>query len=164
LRQGMESQTVTLSIEAPGVEGLVLTAVAGVAEGAGGPRALVGLPRPRPRGAGGAAGLPGRGPPRGGAPPGGPPGPGPARPRPRRARGRAPAGGAGGAELVSAERARPQGGTARGGVPIDLEALPLYLREISAGTLLTAEEEVALARALRSGDPAAAEAARRRLI
>ena len=47
---------------------------------------------------------------------------------------------------------------------MDLEALPLYLREISAGTLLAAEEEVSLARALRSGDAPAAEAARRRLI
>ena len=48
--------------------------------------------------------------------------------------------------------------------PVDLEALPLYLREISAGTLLTAEDEVALARALRADDAVAAEAARRRLI
>jgi RNA polymerase primary sigma factor len=85
------------------------------------------------------------------------------------------------AELVSLERAsrgrrrRGAGGesgagdgagdvVARAVPPIDLEALPLYLREISAGTLLTAEEEVSLARALRSGDDAVAEAARRRLI
>jgi RNA polymerase primary sigma factor len=48
--------------------------------------------------------------------------------------------------------------------PAELEALPLYLREISAGTLLTAEEEVLLARALRSEHLAESEAARRRLI
>jgi RNA polymerase primary sigma factor len=47
---------------------------------------------------------------------------------------------------------------------VDLESLPLYLREISRGTLLTAEEEILLARQLRSDDPRAAEAARRRLI
>ena len=49
-------------------------------------------------------------------------------------------------------------------VPVDLEALPLYLREISHGSLLAAEEEVALARDLRSGDEALARAARKRLI
>ena len=49
-------------------------------------------------------------------------------------------------------------------VPVDLESLPLYLREISKGTLLTAEEEVTLARQLHSDDPVASDAARRRLI
>jgi RNA polymerase primary sigma factor len=47
---------------------------------------------------------------------------------------------------------------------VDLEALPLYLREISHGTLLTAEEEVSLARDLRSDDVARSDAARKRLI
>ncbi len=67
------------------------------------------------------------------------------------------------ADLVPAS-GQTLGGAVRASVPSDLEALPLYLREISAGTLLTAEEEVELARAMRSGDPAVAEAARRRLI
>ncbi len=61
--------------------------------------------------------------------------------------------------------ARPAAGAiARGAAPVDLEALPLYLREISAGRLLTAEEEVTLSRALRAGEARLAEAARRRLI
>ena len=77
------------------------------------------------------------------------------------------------AEIVSVEQLRGQDGAGSGTaasrasravVPIDLEALPLYLREISAGTLLTAEEEVSLAWALRSDDSAVADAARRRLI
>jgi RNA polymerase primary sigma factor len=67
-------------------------------------------------------------------------------------------------ELIPAPGAAPRSATARAAAPVDLEALPLYLREISAGTLLAAEEEVSLARALRSGDAPAAEAARRRLI
>ena len=46
----------------------------------------------------------------------------------------------------------------------DLEALPQYLREIARGTLLTADEEKELARALRSDDEKAVERARRRLI
>ena len=45
-----------------------------------------------------------------------------------------------------------------------LESLPLYLHEIARGTLLTAEDEVALSRVLHSGDETAAEPARRRLI
>jgi RNA polymerase primary sigma factor len=48
--------------------------------------------------------------------------------------------------------------------PADLESLPQYLREISEGALLTADEERALARALRSDDACAAERARARLI
>ena len=58
----------------------------------------------------------------------------------------------------SASRLRPTDPTA------DLESLPPYLREIARGTLLTAEEEVELSRALHSGDEQAAERARRRLI
>ena len=61
---------------------------------------------------------------------------------------------------LSTSRARTQRSTA---AP-DLEAIPQYLREITRGALLTAEEEVALARALRGPDAAAAERARRRLI
>ncbi|HEX2035715.1 MAG TPA: sigma-70 family RNA polymerase sigma factor [Chloroflexota bacterium] len=70
-------------------------------------------------------------------------------------------------ELLPTERAAGRGAMSdavRQSAPVDLEALPLYLREISAGTLLTAEEEVALARALGGDDPEQAEAARRRLI
>ncbi|HXI16999.1 MAG TPA: RNA polymerase sigma factor RpoD/SigA [Chloroflexota bacterium] len=48
--------------------------------------------------------------------------------------------------------------------PAELEALPQYLREISRGTLLKAEEEVELALMLRSDVPADIEKARRRLI
>jgi RNA polymerase primary sigma factor len=87
-----------------------------------------------------------------------------AKPAVRRPRAiRAPRRKAGDAELVPSERAAP-GGLARAVVPVDLEALPLYLREISAGTLLTAEEEVSLAWALRASDLPLADAARRRLI
>jgi RNA polymerase primary sigma factor len=84
---------------------------------------------------------------------------------PRGRRGRRPK-----AEIVSVEQLRGQqdeasaARAARAVAPIDLEALPLYLREISAGTLLTAEEEVSLAWALRSDDSALSDAARRRLI
>jgi RNA polymerase primary sigma factor len=71
-------------------------------------------------------------------------------------------------ELVPSERPTPSGGgraaAAEPGGAVDLESLPLYLREISRGSLLTAEDEVSLARQLRSDDPAAIEAARRRLI
>jgi RNA polymerase primary sigma factor len=84
--------------------------------------------------------------------------------RPARARGRGRGRSSERAELVPAE-SQTLGGAARPSeVPADLEALPLYLREISAGSLLTPEEEVSLARALRSGDPEAADAARARLI
>ena len=58
----------------------------------------------------------------------------------------------------SASRLRPTDPTA------DLESLPQYLREIARGTLLTAEDEVELSRALHSGDELEAERARRRLI
>jgi RNA polymerase primary sigma factor len=67
------------------------------------------------------------------------------------------------ADLVPAGR-QTLSGAAEAPAPSDLEALPLYLHEIAAGSLLSAEEEVQLARAMRSGDPVAAEAARRRLI
>ena len=89
------------------------------------------------------------------------------------AAGRAPAGSSGARGRARGERGAeretelipaPGAASARAAAPVDLEALPLYLREISAGTLLAAEEEVSLARALRSGDAPAAEAARRRLI
>src|SRR5688572_24643715 len=58
----------------------------------------------------------------------------------------------------SASRLRPTDPAA------DLESLPQYLREIARGTLLTAEEEVELSRALHSGYEQDAERARRRLI
>jgi RNA polymerase primary sigma factor len=71
-------------------------------------------------------------------------------------------------ELVPSER-QTLSGAVRGAstalaTAVDLESLPLYLREISQGTLLTAEEEVLLARQLRSDDPVTSESARRRLI
>ncbi|HEU5317212.1 MAG TPA: RNA polymerase sigma factor RpoD/SigA [Chloroflexota bacterium] len=59
---------------------------------------------------------------------------------------------------AAASRTRPSDPQA------DLEALPQYLREIARGTLLTAEDEVELSRALHSGDERQAERARRRLI
>jgi RNA polymerase primary sigma factor len=67
------------------------------------------------------------------------------------------------AGAARARRARlsPEDGAAG---PADLESLPQYLREISEGALLTADEERALARALRSDDARAAERARARLI
>jgi RNA polymerase primary sigma factor len=67
-------------------------------------------------------------------------------------------------DLVPGERQTPSGATRTVSEPADLESLPLYLREISQGTLLTAEEEVELARQLRSDDEFESEAARRRLI
>ncbi len=67
------------------------------------------------------------------------------------------------ADLVPAGR-QTLSGAVEPPAPSDLEALPLYLREIAAGSLLTAEEEVQLARAMRGDDPRAAEQARRRLI
>jgi RNA polymerase primary sigma factor len=70
-------------------------------------------------------------------------------------------------ELVPSERPAVRATALRRSpteAPADLEALPLYLREISRGSLLTAEEEVELARDLRSDDVNASDAARRRLI
>jgi RNA polymerase primary sigma factor len=67
-------------------------------------------------------------------------------------------------DVVPAPRKRASSAAPAPAAPVDLEALPLYLREISAGTLLTAEDEVELARQLRSDDPAESDAARRRLI
>src|SRR5262249_40063743 len=116
---GMESQTVTLSIEAPEmqVQGPVFAAETGVA---GGPGGIVALAPSRPRRADwGEAPAPARG---AGAE--------------RRGRGARRGAAAESADLVSAERVGPPEGAARAAVPIDLEALPLYLREISAGTLL----------------------------
>lgn len=75
-----------------------------------------------------------------------------------------------GSDLVPTERqslrstSGSSGSSSAADGPADLESLPLYLREISAGSLLTAEEEVALALALRSDDPQGVEKARRRLI
>lgn len=69
------------------------------------------------------------------------------------------------AELVPSERPTLRGSARSASeTPADLESLPLYLREISRGTLLVAEEEVELARQLRSDHPAESDAARRRLI
>jgi RNA polymerase primary sigma factor len=74
-----------------------------------------------------------------------------------------------GAGAALAETARPNAvGAARTPPTVpaegDLDALPQYLREISRGSLLTAEEEVELARMLRSDQPPEFEQARRRLV
>ncbi len=80
-----------------------------------------------------------------------------------------PVGGGGGKVAKASKVAKVAGGARARSVavadaPAELEALPQYLREISKGSLLTAEDEVELSRLLHSGDERAIDRARARLI